>query len=141
MKNLFAERFKAARELAGLTQDDIAEICKNRKGESLSRAAIAQWEDHEGTKPNFENLVAAAERLGTSIDYLAGLSDKPEIELHAGMPAESSDEYRQLSKAALVFARQWQNLPPVARTAIEDLIRALQKIINNKHTSRHGGIK
>jgi len=134
MKNVFSERFKKERERARLTQDDIAEACKNRDGESLSRAAIAQWEDPTGTKPGFENLVAAATRMGASIDYLVGLSDSPYVEktrFSRGV-GEERGEYRSLSDNAIRLAKQWQRLSPHAQNTIQDLIDLLNKPADNK---------
>ena len=75
---MFAERLKQERQLAKLSQDDIADVCLNRDGQPLSRAAVSLWEKPGGNKPTFENLVAIAKRLSASIDYLVGLSDKKE---------------------------------------------------------------
>lgn len=70
----FGQRFRAAREAAELSQDDIAEVCKNRDGKELSRAAVSYWESDAG-KPTLENFLAAVKRMGTSADYLLGLSE------------------------------------------------------------------
>lgn len=76
MKDVFAERFKQERKIANLTLDDIADVCKNRDGQSLSRAAVSMWEKQGGVRPSFENLVAAARKMNVSVDYLVGLIDQ-----------------------------------------------------------------
>jgi len=128
MKDIFAERFKAERVRFGLTQDDIAEVCKNRDGDPPSRAAIAQWEKAGGTKPSFENLVAATRRMGTSIDYLVGLTDKltPEQKNRVYIAADETGAYNPLSDEAIRFAQRWQRLPPPMKKAIKDLLGTLQ---------------
>ncbi len=43
----------------------------------LSRSAIARWKS--GTLPNGEVLLKLAARLDCSVDYLLGLTEKPEV--------------------------------------------------------------
>jgi transcriptional regulator with XRE-family HTH domain len=105
MKNVFPERFKAERLRAGLTLDQIAEVCVNRDGETPSRAAIIQWQKPDGTRPTFENLVAAARRMNTSIDYLVGLTDNPKKTIG-------------LSKSAIEIASTLDKLSPDARRTV-----------------------
>jgi transcriptional regulator with XRE-family HTH domain len=125
MKDIFAERFRAARKSAGLTLDDIAEVCHNRAGEAPSRAAIAQWEKQNGTRPSFENLIAAARRLGVSIDYLTGLTNSPPP--YGGLHAsEEVMHYRALSQEAIRLAEQWDRLPPSAQRALQDLLASMK---------------
>ena len=69
----FGEKFRKARNRAGLSQDDVGAACKNNDGEPLSRSAISQWE-HDEAKPTFDNLVAALKLLNASADEVLGLS-------------------------------------------------------------------
>lgn len=129
MKDVFSERFRVARKQSGLTLDDIAEVCQNRAGEVPSRAAIAQWEKPGGTKPSFENLVAAARKVGVSLDYLTGLSDNPATVF---MVAEKPGEYAALSTEARRLAHQWERLSPSSKKAIRDLLNSLTGVVQRQ---------
>ena len=75
---MFAKRFKKCREDAGCTQDVIAGVCIKKDGESLSRAAVAQWERADNpTRPELDNLISAAKEINASIDYMTGLQNHP----------------------------------------------------------------
>ena len=56
---------KKAREQAGLTQEELAGLI------GISRTAIARYELGE-IEPKIRNLIAIAETLNVSIDYLLG---------------------------------------------------------------------
>lgn len=131
MKDLFAERFRETRRRSGLTLDDIAEVCLNRAGEAPSRAAIAQWEKQGGTRPSFENLVAAARRMKVSLDYLTGLTDNPSM-ANAMMASENQAEYRTLSAEAYAIARQWDRLPPAVQRTIRDLLDTMKEMAEKR---------
>lgn len=107
-KFVFAQRLRQTREKKGVTQADVAAACKNREGEPLSRAAVAQWETMDPNKrtvrPSFENLVEAAKILDTSIDYLVGLRD-------IDVPLELSDD-------ALKMAVIWDRLSLQTKSSI-----------------------
>lgn len=135
MGNKFSERLRAERQRAGLSQDDIAEVCKNRDGEMPSRAAIAQWEKPNGTRPTFDNLVATAKRLNVSLDYLVGLSNRREINGNL-IAAEGSPRYNDASENAVRVAKKWQTLPAPTRDAIETLINSM---ITQYGRARKGG--
>lgn len=60
----FAEKLKAAREAAGLSQEQFAEAL------GISRQAVSKWETAQ-SYPDTENLMAAAQILGLSVDELA----------------------------------------------------------------------
>lgn len=129
MKDIFSERFRAARKQSGLTLDDIAEVCQNRAGDVPSRAAIAQWEKPGGTKPSFENLIAATRKIGVSLDYLTGLSDNPATGF---MVAEKPGEYNPLSAEARHLAHQWERLSPSSKKAIRNLLNSLTGVTQRK---------
>ena len=68
-------RIKKAREQAGLTQEELAGLI------GISRTAIARYELGE-IEPKIRNLIAIAEQLHVSVDYLLGIdNDRPEISL------------------------------------------------------------
>ena len=59
----FGEKLKEARQKAGLSQEQLSEKLH------VSRSAVAKWETGKGM-PDIENLMAAAQLLSVSIDYL-----------------------------------------------------------------------
>lgn len=120
MRDVFSARFKQARERARLTQDEVATACRNRAGEVMNGASIAQWEKPDGTRPTFENLIAAARRLNTSIDYLTGLTDLP------NEVREESANYG-FSDESMYIASRWAQLPTPAKDAVRNLIEAILK--------------
>ena len=61
----FGSYLKTQRELAGLTQSELA------KQTGLSQAAISRWED-DMRIPNIENCLLLANFYGISIDGLIG---------------------------------------------------------------------
>jgi len=66
---IFSSRLKAARELRGLTQGELA------KKSSFQPSAISHFET--GTrKPSFDNLRRLADTLEITIDYLLGRTDE-----------------------------------------------------------------
>ena len=119
--DLFAKRFKQARESAKLRQEDVAAVCVGKDGEPISRVAVAQWEKpNSPTRPTVDNLAAAAKRMGASVDYLMGLSDDPK-----GAVGLSDD--------ALQVARVWDGLPASVK---DDVLHALQWSVTQKNKAR-----
>lgn len=105
MKETFGSRLRRARETAKLSQDQLAAACKNRGGEGVTRSAVSYWESDK-EKPSFDNLVAIAQKLNVSIDYLVGLV--PDV--------------KGISKDAIAFAQQWEALPPDAKIQVHDYL-------------------
>jgi transcriptional regulator with XRE-family HTH domain len=58
------ELIKEARIARGWTQQDLATAISQAKRQSISRAAIAQWENGSSKTQKPENLMAAADVLG-----------------------------------------------------------------------------
>jgi len=61
------QRIKAAREFAGLTQKDLAEVC------GVSRPAVSLWErsvDRDGVSPLVKNVHLIASACGVPVDFL-----------------------------------------------------------------------
>lgn len=119
----FARRFREQRLKAGLSQNAIAEVCRNLKGEGLSRAAVAQWEARDAskrTRPDFDNLISAAKKMGASIDYLVGLTDDP-------APVKPG-----LSPEAYELAREWDRLPFTAKDTVVNCLKWSKRMESQK---------
>lgn len=69
---LVGKRIKQARELAGLTQERLAEII------GVSRTAVVRWESGE-TDPTIDHLIAMTKVLKVSADFLLGTSDSNQV--------------------------------------------------------------
>lgn len=80
----FAEKLKAARKQADMSQEKLAEKL------NVSRQAITKWETGAGI-PDIENLVAVSTLFGISIDEL--LSNGRGLERQSGFLYESVTEY------------------------------------------------
>ncbi len=65
-----ADRIKAARKSAGLTQKELGERM------NISDASITQYESGK-RNPKHKTLMRIADALGCTIDYLAGKTDDP----------------------------------------------------------------
>ncbi len=69
---IFAERIRELRLERGLTQEAVGEII------GVKRYAIYSYEKGRAC-PEMKGLVALADYFGVSMDYLAGRTDKREI--------------------------------------------------------------
>lgn len=71
---VFNERLKMLREEAGMSQEKAAQAL---------HIALRNYQrlEKDGNTPNFGNLVQIAECFGVSMDYLAGRTDKREVNL------------------------------------------------------------
>lgn len=65
---LVGKRIKLARDLAGLTQEKLAEII------GVSRTAVVRWESGE-TDPTIDHLIEMTKVLNVSADFLLGIND------------------------------------------------------------------
>ena len=83
----FGEKLKDARQKAGLSQEQLSEKLH------VSRSAVAKWETNKGM-PDIENLKAASQLLGVSIDYL--LDDGETLSFNSFKEAISLDDYEKL---------------------------------------------
>lgn len=63
------ESLQAYRKRAGLSQEELAEICE------ISRQAIAKWESGESV-PTMDKLIFLADHYGVTLDELAGRVEK-----------------------------------------------------------------
>ncbi len=69
---LVGKRIKLARELAGMTQEKLAEIV------GVSRTAVVRWESGE-TDPTIDHLIEMTKVLKVSADFLLGTSDTDQV--------------------------------------------------------------
>ena len=67
----FGERLRQCRKAAGLTQEDLAEICKTTK-QNISRYETSQRE------PQLDTAAVIANALGVSLEYLWNGKEKVE---------------------------------------------------------------
>ena len=70
MLKIFSERLKAARELKGFSQTDLAKRTK------LQPSAISHFENNRRS-PSFHNLRRLADALEVTVDYLLGRAEEP----------------------------------------------------------------
>jgi transcriptional regulator with XRE-family HTH domain len=68
--SIFAVRLKAAREMRGMTQGELAEKCR------LPPSSISHFEANK-RKPSFDNLRKLAAALQVTTDYLLGRVESP----------------------------------------------------------------
>lgn len=64
----FGERVKQARKAKGMSTTQLASEC------GMHYAVVSGWENR-GQKPGFYTLVALAQALDCSLDYLCGLTE------------------------------------------------------------------
>ena len=94
---IFSRRLRAARELRGLSQLELAERAR------LQQAAVSLYESG-GRRPSLRNLRRLSEALEVTTDYLVGCAERPE-------PLPSPDEplfrdFQRLTHADRALARQ-----------------------------------
>ena len=80
-----AEKIKAARKRAGLSQQELADAIH------VSRSAVAKWESDKGL-PDIENLKALAKLFGMTLDELAGAGDEVRCTLRESMIEADPDK-------------------------------------------------
>ena len=80
-----AEKIKAARNRAGMSQQELADAIH------VSRSAVAKWESDKGL-PDIENLKAIAKLFGMTLDELTGDGDHVSCTLQEPMPSEDPEE-------------------------------------------------
>ena len=69
---MYSNRFKETRIKRGLTQKQLADSLE------ISNIAIQNYESQR-RKPSYDILIALADCLDVSIDYLVGRTDNPKI--------------------------------------------------------------
>jgi transcriptional regulator with XRE-family HTH domain len=108
-----AERIKLLRESKGLTGDAVA----TRAG--IRPSTISLLENEERTNPHADTLTKIAQALGTTVDYLVGLSDCPVVEQRR----ESAEQNGDLQ--AILVA--WPLLADEGRHLLAETCRLLAK--------------
>jgi transcriptional regulator with XRE-family HTH domain len=104
---IFPRRLRAAREMRGLSQAELAERTR------LQQAAVSHYEG--GTRrPSLRNLRRLSEGLEVTIDYLVGRSNTPE-------PRPSSDD---------PIFRDFERLSFADRELARDLVAQLARRAN-----------
>lgn len=69
----YGERIRAAREARGLTQFDLGVMIGRRDGD------VSRWERSVLT-PKVSTLVGVSKALGVPLDYLAGVTDRMDLD-------------------------------------------------------------
>ncbi len=75
--DIFKERLRAAREMRGLSQADLAAKT------GLPPSSIAHFEGKSKRKPSFDNLRKLSEALAVTTDYLLGRTDDLDVNVKA----------------------------------------------------------
>jgi len=78
---VFKERLRAARDLRGMSQSEVAAQAK------LPASSIAHFEAG-ARKPSFDNLRRLANALKVTTDYLLGRADTPDLAPESAMAAD-----------------------------------------------------
>ncbi len=85
-------RIKKARELAGLSQTDLADLTRR------SRGLVGQWESHK-KKPGRESLIKVASATSVSVGFLLGQEEIGATPLTTQSPEEAAllRQFRRLN--------------------------------------------
>lgn len=97
MSKIFAERVRAARNLRGWSQAELAEATK------LQVSAISHFETSTRS-PSFDNLRKLADALQVTTDYLIGRSEAPHLSNEAAASLYRKAE--KLTAKDLTFLEQ-----------------------------------
>jgi transcriptional regulator with XRE-family HTH domain len=96
--NLFSQRLQAIRSRRSLSQDELA------KRAGLQATAVSHFET--GTrKPSFDNLRRLADALETTVDYLMGRTNDPELIVTEG--DQLFRDFQNLTSDERDFARDF----------------------------------
>jgi transcriptional regulator with XRE-family HTH domain len=128
MKN-FGQRFREARISAGLTQDDVAAVCRNEEGEIVNKTSVSNWEK-EKNRPSLDNFVAAITLIGpqhADVGYILGLTEaNAAAAADAGIRPASREEKRR------------SRVDRIAK-AVYDSER--RRLVNDSETKKEKGLK
>lgn len=108
MNEAISERIKLRRKQLGLTQEDLAEMAES------TQHRIWLYESGKGM-PSLDKLILLAEALGTSADWLLGLSDDI-------MPISSA---KDLSDAELRLLNIYRSKSPEAQQRLLDVAKVV----------------
>lgn len=104
---IFHKRLKAARELRGLNQVQLAAKA------GLPPASVSHFESGP-RKPSFDNLKALAAALDVTTDYLLGRTDKPEAS--AETVGQLHRDFHKLTSRDMELAQEFVELLIKKRT-------------------------
>lgn len=110
----FGERIREARKNQGLNQRELARKLSSRLGRRLSHDAIYSYEKNL-RKPPADVLVALADILEVSVDYLTGRSNNPY--------GENMDEDDLQAVVSAVFRAQ-RELSPEEKKRLVNVLKA-----------------
>ncbi len=115
--NALADRIRAARRAAQLSQAELAESL------NVASSAVAQWESVNGTTPRIEKFPALASAMGVSVDWLlTGRGDKRrQRQYDETAPAITPDSFARDIDEELVL-KQFRRLHPRARELFMGLL-------------------
>ncbi len=109
--DIFKERLRAARELRGLSQAQLAAKA------NLPPASVSHFESGP-RKPSFDNLKVLASALDVTTDYLLGRSETPDAS--AETVGRLHRDLHKLTSQDLELAKDFVNLLIRKRGATED---------------------
>ena len=116
----FGARLKRARTAQGLKQRELASVCRSGQGKPATHSTVSQWEKGD-TKPDFDNLLAIAKKLGVSVDWLLG--------------HEAGYGGRSLSREAIELAAAYDQLPKQAQETVKRCLTWASDMADKKQTT------
>lgn len=146
LRSLIGQNLAKARQLAGMSQDEVMLKLFGTNKELTGRTAnrISEWE-HGVHLPDAELLCVLARMYSVSTDYILGLSVEPEIDETAGragllyngltevLSSSVQDMAAKLTMAAAVYM---QSLPKAPQLHLLDLCKKLgTEFIANRDSS------
>ena len=115
-----ADRIRLARRSKGLSQEKLAETV------GVRRSAVAHWESRAGTRPRTEHLIAVAQVVGVSVDWLATGRGQPEIPRDVQLDSiAAADAILVEDEREVRLVRLFRTMPLRARTALLDMSELL----------------
>lgn len=113
------DRFRSARQMAGLSQAQIAREL------GVARSAVAQWERQGGTYPNVKNLAEAAKLLRVRFEWLAtgrGLRELDPSHVVPESPTHAVETRTPEEKAVIAMLRR---MPGKKRELVRAIVQNL----------------
>ena len=99
MDNQFGQRLREVREMRGLTQSKLAELCDIK-----SPAVLSYWESGRN-KPDTDKLVVLCHALSVSPNYLLGIEDAPNgLSFEAMAAAKKLDQLDDFNRMEMLNA-------------------------------------
>ncbi|MDC0980300.1 helix-turn-helix transcriptional regulator [Bdellovibrionales bacterium] len=122
---VIGDRIKKARDAAGLTQADLAEMVK------VEPASVSRWEQGQ-SMPRPKRVKEIAKALNRDVDWLVGIEPRPEKkhnreELEARLKALEN----QLNAPTYLKAQVTKYKPSVPKEILEALANADESTVEN----------